>query len=481
MSDNYCVFLDPLSLFSEIILCKPNPCRHGGKCLIIDSEQFSCDCDQTGYVGALCERGVVLPPDFPKLTLGNPSGTLELQAKPDNSLTVNLHTSALNITIHPEELIIRHPSSRATFQLIGHNSGLGTVSYILQGTDKHEFTVPKISFVFIGRKVSSQQSIFTRLGLLKGELPVGCLKIELKKFKACDIRLLVKPNSTNVNGTNDESGSVHTITPHNKTIPLSLAGYSFSSSHFSRESMLERLIKLTSNENDRLKNVHQQLRTPECPDSHQLTAGDLMELIQKDALPDSFLRHFSEQLPMWLTVRVRADNDLFDIENTFANLVQSNEALIVQPSCRFPYNDQSVVVLYRPLVSYIISVENNHLSLSSKGSCFTSDICDSGEFLTLSQNASKKVATMQFMQDMANGGWNFLISSFGFITPRRYISIVGNVPDGHLAENFSDFHYNWWWQGRANINLDNSGISVNMKMSGEFFAFVEDIDAVSIV
>ena len=88
---------------------------------------------------------------------------------------------------------------------------------------------------------------------------------------------------------------------------------------------------------------------------------------------------------------------------------------------------------------------------------------------------------MQFMQDMAGRGWEFLISSLGFTTPRRYIKIVGNVPDGHLAENFSDFHYNWWWQGRANINLgSDSGISVNMKISGEVFAFSEDLDAVSL-
>lgn len=123
-------FFKNVLFFSEIILCKPNPCRHGGKCLIIDSRQFSCDCDQTGYVGAHCERGEVNPPDFPKLVSGNPSGTLELQAKPAESLIINLHPS-INITIQPEELIIRHPSSRATFQLIGHNSGLGTVSYSL--------------------------------------------------------------------------------------------------------------------------------------------------------------------------------------------------------------------------------------------------------------------------------------------------------------------------------------------------------------
>ena len=85
------------------------------------------------------------------------------------------------------------------------------------------------------------------------------------------------------------------------------------------------------------------------------------------------------------------------------------------------------------------------------------------------------------MQDMANKGWEFLVTSFGFTTPRRYNRVVSSVPDGHLAEDFSDFHYNWWWQGSANIHLSDSGYAVNLKMIGEAFAFAKDVNAVSII
>ena len=72
------------------------------------------------------------------------------------------------------------------------------------------------------------------------------------------------------------------------------------------------------------------------------------------------------------------------------------------------------------------------------------------------------------------------MSSFGFTTPRRYNRSVSSVPNGHLVQNFSDFYYNWWWQGSANIDLSNKDQAVNMKMSGEAFAFAENLDAVSI-
>ena len=140
---------------------------------------------------------------------------------------------------------------------------------------------------------------------------------------------------------------------------------------------------------------------------------------------------------------------------------------------------QSTLVLYRPTLNYNISVEKNHLLLSSKGSCFAADICEPGVFLAFSQRARKKFATMQFMQDLALGGWKLLESSFGFTTPRRNNTSANSVPNGHLVGNFSDFYYNWWWQGSSNVDLSNEDQAVNMKMSGDVFAFTEDLDAVS--
>lgn len=33
--------------------CNPNPCEHGGVCKQ-NWEEFKCDCDKTGYTGAVC-------------------------------------------------------------------------------------------------------------------------------------------------------------------------------------------------------------------------------------------------------------------------------------------------------------------------------------------------------------------------------------------------------------------------------------------
>ena len=439
-------------------------------CTIINSRQFSCDCQHTGYEGELCEKGIVALPDFPKLTSDNPSEILVLQAKPDNSLAINFNPTT-NLTVQPKTLTVKHPASKAEFQVTGHKPGFGMMTYDLEGMNKYDFSVPENSFLFIGRNISTQNSVYTRIGLLVGELPMGCQTKEIQNDLACKIRVVFDSNSSMSEGFVIETGPVHIIASDNKTVPLSLVGYNFSLPLPSRGEIMERIVKYAGD---------QELSAHGCSDL-RLTVEDLMEFVQKDALSKSFMSYLSDQLPMWLNVKVGENSDLFDIRNTMASLVEAKEAHILHPICKFPIGSNSAVVLYRPLLNYSIFLENEHLSLSSKGLCFVTDICQTGVFLTLSHQATKKVQTLQLMQDMADGGWKVLVASFGFTAPRRYSKTLTDVPNGHLAEDFSDFRYNFWMQGSANIHLSNSSNSgVDVKMTGEAFAFADDLNTVSI-
>lgn len=452
----------------EIKMCKPNPCRHGGKCVIVNARQFSCDCQNTGYKGDLCEKGLVTLPDFPKLLPGNPSQKLVLQAKPDNSLTVTFN-SAMNVTIQPQELTIKHPSLKGEFQVTGHECGVGEVSYDLKGTNKDDFVVPENSILFFGRNISGQKSVYTRLGMLVGELPIGTHEKVIKNDQTCDIRMMFDCDSTSSNGIVVENGPVHISTSDNTTVPLSLVGYNFSSPYLSRSEITERLLRHVGGKEELSAHVCSGI---------QLTAGDIMEFIQRDALPTSFMRYYSEHLPLWLNVKVREDNHLFDVNNTMANLVQATVACTLNPICKFPVLNKSAVVLYQPTMNYNIFLENEHLSLSSKGSCFVIDTCEKGVFLALPQTSISKVRNVKLMQYMADGGWEVLVSSLGFTAPRRYSKTFSTLSDGHLAKNFSDFHYNVWLKGSADISLGNSSnFAVNIKMNGEAFLFVDNLSA----
>lgn len=102
------------------------------------------------------------------------------------------------------------------------------VSYDLTGEDSPVFASPNNSSVFIGRNTSNQESAYTKLGLLIGELPIGCQKKKLLNYQ-CGITVAFDSTTTVPADVRIESGPVHVITPDNKTIPLSLEGYDFSS------------------------------------------------------------------------------------------------------------------------------------------------------------------------------------------------------------------------------------------------------------
>ena len=466
-----------LFFLSEIVLCRPNPCLHGGKCVIINSREFSCDCQHTGYVGDRCQTGQVIPPDFPKLIAGNPSDNLVLLAKPDDSLTVHFN-STMNLTFQPNELVIQHPTYKADFQVTGHKPGVGMVSYDLRGADSPVFSSPKNSSIFIGWKTSNQESVYTRLGLLVGELPIGCQKKKLLNYQ-CGITIAYDSTATVSADVHIESGPVHVITTDNKTIPLSLEGYDFSSPDDNHQKLLERLIdhaKVSEKTQSEGLNPVNQGCSP-----FQSTGETLMEFIQKDAFPKSFLQYFSRQMPLWLKLAAGEDSYLFATENMLANLIQTTGPRYIHPSCKFLLTGtNSTAVIYRPKVNYSISVQNEQLLVSSKDCCFATDICDGGVFLTLSESVNREIATMPFVKEMIDGRWKLVLSSLGFTPQRRYSTVVNRLPVGPLAEFFSDYHFNLWLQGSADIFLKTSSdFSMNIKLTGEAFVFVEDLDSVS--
>ena len=384
----------------------------------------------------------------------------------------------MNLTFQPNELVIQHPTCKADFQVTGHKPGVGMVSYDLKGVDRPVFASPKNSSIFIGYNTSNQESVYTKLGLLVGELPIGCQKKNLLHYQ-CGITVAFDSTATVSADVCIESGPVHVITADNKTIPLSLDGFDFSSPDQNRQELLKRLI-------DHAK-VREKTQLEDLNPVHQgcspfkSTGETLMEFIQKDAFPKSFLQYFSRQLPLWLKFTADEDSYVFATENILASLIQTTGPRYVDPSCGVLLTGtNSTAVIYRPKVNYRIAVQNEQLSLSSKECCFAADLCNGGVFLTLSESANREIATMPFVKEMIDGRWKLFLSSLGFIPQRRYSTIVNRLPVGPFAEHFSDFHYNLWLQGNADIFLRNSSdFSVNIKLTGEAFTFVEDLDSVS--
>ena len=352
------------------------------------------------------------------------------------------------------------------------------VSYDLSGIDKHTFVSPTDSSIFVGLNMSNANSIYTRMGLLNGEVPIGCQTRSLENFP-CGLKVAYTSSSTLPNDVLVQSGPVHIITPDNKTIPLSLVGYDFaSSSQSGQESeLLKTLIAQTSTINTSSAG---QTSNEMC--SFQPSADALIELIQEDAFSKSFMRYLTDKLPLWIRLMVEEDNNLFAAENIRADLIQTASTQSDHLNCKFPpLGIATAMVTYRPKVTFTISAGRKQISLPSKGCCFATDPCSSAVFLTLSGKAGEEISKMPVLKDLTDNGWGVLLSSFGFTAPKKYQSLTNSLPSDPMSEHFLDFHYNMWWEGTTNISLKNtSDFSINMKMSGQVFSFVEDLNSVSI-
>ena len=352
------------------------------------------------------------------------------------------------------------------------------VSYDLSGIDKHTFVSPTDSPIFVGLNMSNANSIYTRLGLLIGEVPIGCQTRNLENFP-CGLKVAYTSSSTLPNDVLVPSGPVHIITSDNKTIPLSLVGYNFASPHQSGQEseLLKTLIAQTNTTNTSSAG---QTSNEMC--SFQPSAEALIELIQEDAFPKSFMRYLTDKLPLWIRLIVTDDNNLFAAENIRADLIQTASTQSDYLNCKLPpLSISTAMVTYRPKVTFTICAGSKQISLSSKGCCFATDPCGSAVFLALSKKAGEEISKMPVLKDLTDNGWGVLLSSFGFTAPKKHQSLTSSLPSDPMSEHFSDFHYNMWWKGTTNISLKNtSDFKINMKMSGQVFSFAEDLNSVSI-
>ncbi|PFX34264.1 Sushi, von Willebrand factor type A, EGF and pentraxin domain-containing protein 1 [Stylophora pistillata] len=213
--------------------------------------------------------------------------------------------------------------------------------------------------------------------------------------------------------------------------------------------------------------------------SFKPTAEALIELIQEDAFPKSFMRYLTNQLPLGIRLMVKDDNTLFATENIRADLIQIAGTQNTYLNCKFPpLNVPTAMVIYRPKVTFTISPGGKQISLPSKGCCFATDTCGKAVFLTLSEKAAKEISKMLVLKGLTDYGWDVVLTSFGFTAPKKYQSLTNSLPTDPMAELFSDFHYNMLWKGITKITLKNtSDFTINMKMTGQVFSFVEDLNS----
>ncbi|XP_065056069.1 fibrillin-1-like [Rhopilema esculentum] len=155
----------------EILVCKPNPCQHGGKCKIVSPTTYACNCTGTGYEGTDCNIGIIDIDAIPKLELNRPA-SIEIRAMPEEKVTITIHAEDSTIEVSPKVLTLSSSSKSARLSVKGSQTGLKSISYEI--SSQAVYKIPKPSLVLVydqttieDSRVSSISSLVTVAFLCK--------------------------------------------------------------------------------------------------------------------------------------------------------------------------------------------------------------------------------------------------------------------------------------------------------------------------
>ena len=460
---------------AEIQTCRPNPCNNGGKCVVVDQDHFLCDCKGTGYSGTICQSGIIITPDYPKLKMNSSSGPFLLKAYPSESLAVSLKTNA-DLNIEPRSsLQIVHPNTKVNFVLKTKTPGIKVISYSVHGPDSKHFTVPDDSVIFVSPQVPHAKSVYARMLLAKGELPLGC---HMYKSKACSCDAIFFSTIQWTGTSPSTTGIVQLARPNDVPIPLSLIGLDLEDTSVSRNKLIESWHKISTKSKEEISSINH--GNGKCSDV-KTGQSELLELIDSSSVPSSFLTMLSGRTPGWFDISVSEDNTAFDIRNILVNLAV--KALKIPQFSKFPFSQSSSIAYQCPNIQYRLYAALDELTLSTDEGCFATDICTTSVFIHFSKPNMKKLKSLKVFQDMKDKGLDITVASVGFVKDGETSNEVnGLVWNGNKLSKLKPFEYNLWLRGEMQwvIQIPRS-MKVSIHVQGQAFAYSSNIEKVSVM
>ena len=460
--------------------CRTNLCKNGGKCKTLGPKKFKCDCEGTGYTGTHCETGILYPPVYPRLGVGKKSRTVTIRARPSKGLKISVNYSPNLQFFPPPPYALSSLETKAAFAVKAANhKGVEIVSYKLTGPSQKYYSPLETSVIFVEEDVSLKNSIYTKLGLRHGTLPVGCHKVNVSMEPlSCPVTLSSTSPWKNINSAKSASSGISYVTLRDrKSIPLSLLGVDLSDLNDNDKKMRKILQKLFSVD---LPQVDMIQKDTSCF-SLKLQPTSISEFIQWDAFPTSFMKAVSAQLPDWFDFQVATNNDVFHIKNVAASL---NKQVGKSGACaHLPVPSQNVAMYYTPLINYTTSIDTETVSMAlSRDMCLAVDLCTFGVYWNMGETAGRMLKLTKIFENMKNAGWELGITSIAVARSNTLPApkLSGFVPLSHGYEVLKGFDHNIWMRGKLGLSVQSPNLlKVSAKFEGEAFVHVKQLNDVS--
>lgn len=371
-------------------------------------------------------------------------------------------------------LEITFPETKQKLFVEADKAGIYTISYGLGGPSGVDFEVPEESFFLVEPRVLINDSVYSKLFLPKGELPVGCNQ-HISKSLSCELRFL----STNgwTGGSPSTDGIVHIRTSYNHYVPISVVGLSLDELEISKKLLIQAAAVRTSSRGAVSDfNVSNAMCIQK-----EMSSDNLLELMNDDALVTSFLRSFSKMTPKWLHLTTSGENRAFDIQNIRINLAMKTS--LKEKHCSvFPLNPLSSMVYTQPTAKYELRVSDDIVHLFAEGdTCFAADICKQSVFIHFPKRSANELLRLASFQEMKDKGVEIRVDSFGVLESSNIYDVdKSEIWNGTDFNRASPFSYNMWLRGEVTWKMQiPAKVDLMLHIAGESYIHYDKIDDVS--
>ena len=409
-----------LTFFSEIKVCEPNPCFHGGICSVVSQDQYRCDCSNTGYKGTNCDVGYFNISNYPTVITNEISPPIMISCSPPTN-QITLHINSRDLKFAPSTLVFNRDNSLdQSIQVTARQTGYHFISYSISGPSAHEFNLPEEDVLFVKSHKNSPDDL-SNDGLTLS-FPYGCHKKQVGVCSGLNLTPIVASSTSpfvSFGPLTATEGLVALEVGNITKVPLSLRGINLQ--HTSEGTLPD-----SCNDND-------------------VVSYSTESLIKSRALVKAFTEIVDNSLPTWINVTLS--------ENKIVQKTQSSDLMTyyltgiqLQKSGvgdGLPLDDDMIYSLLA--TKYLnLTIRNDVDIFRSNQLSLAVELCrESPPNIVLQQNFQEHKALIkdiQILKNLREYGWNFKFDSFHF-SKANTIKVVEK---------------GWFWDGQSFINLGAS-------------------------
>ena len=404
-----------------------------------------CDCEGTFYRGKLCERGTLIIPEIPLITINQTKSNLLIQGYPDNKIKITL-VSSKNLSIRPRVITLTKNKTIAMYSVTGNRSGFFNINYEISGENADEFDIPDSTLVFVNK---ANETIYAPICYhCGGVLKKGCFSInDTNKVFLSNLRW---------SATKTTKGITQILTYGNRTLPLSLTGGQTISS----------LTEETYCGNNIIEALNATNFISNCSDKGEVVLN-IGHILRTNTFEYSIQVFFNEYSPSWFKLIAALRTNEYNGKDLVSELYLGSKLEKKSDECiaGFRFIRNNTYYIHQTNQMYNILLPNNFIELPSfTTKCIIIDLKDKHIYFGLSKNKYINAETIQSYRTIVNrfsADISFFIGfevistkiSFEVFKKSHKVNVVGRRKNSF---NFTNVNVTIITEGQVSLKYDEN-------------------------